>query len=106
MRKLFVVAITILIMGMTVATLRAQDDALKVQKQVLKVKQRQERAALKLRKKYWKQSLKGQPLPASERLRIKHQMQREERELRERQKNEQQDSRDRQQLMKEIQKQL
>ena len=106
MRKLFMVAIVVLILGLPVATLRAQDDALKAQKQVLKAKQRQERAALKLRKKYWQQSLKGQALPKSERLRMKHQMEREARELRERQKDEQQDSKDRQRLMKEIQKQL
>ena len=106
MRKLFMVAITALILGLPGATLRAQDDALKAQKQVLKLKQKQERAALKLRKNNWTQSLKGQPLPKSERLRIKHQIQREERELRERQKDEQQDSNDRQRLMKEIQKQL
>ena len=106
MRKLFMVAIAALILGLPVATLRAQDDALKAQKQVLKAKQKSARAALKLRKKYWQQSLKGQLLPKSERLRIKHQMQREERELRERQKDEQQDSKDSQRLMREIQKQL
>ena len=105
MWKLFVVAITALILGLPVATLRAQDDALKAQKQVLKAKQKQERAALKLRKKYWQQSFRGQPLPASERLRLKHQMQREARELRDRQKDEQQDAKDRQRLMKEIEKQ-
>jgi len=106
MRKLFMVAITALILGLPVATLRAQDDALKAQKQVLKLRHKQERAALKLRKKYWQQSLMGQPLPKSERLRIKHQMQREERELRERERDEQQDFKDRQRLMKEIEKQL
>ena len=106
MRKLFMVAVTALILGLPVATLRAQDDALKAQKQVLKAKQEQERAALKLRKKYRQQSLKGQPLPTSERLRIKHQIQREERELRERQRDEKQDSKDSRRQMKEIQKRL
>ena len=106
MRKLFMVAIVVLILGLPVVTLRAQDDGLKAQKQLLKARQKQERAALKLRKKYWQQSRKGQPLPKSERIRVKHQMQREERELRERQKDEQQDSRDRKRLMKEIEKQL
>jgi len=106
MRKLFVVAITALIMGMPVATLRAQDDALRAQKQVLKARQKEERAALKLRKKYWQQSLKGQPLPKSERLRVKHQLAREARELRERQRDDKQDFKDRQRQMKEINKQL
>jgi type VI protein secretion system component VasK len=106
MRKLFAVAITALIMTMPVATLRAQYDALKAQKQVLKAKQKEERVALKLRKQYWQQSLRGQPLPKSERLRMKHQMDREERALRDRQKDEQQDFKDRQRLMKEAQKQL
>ena len=106
MGKLFVVAITALILGLPVSVLRAQDNGLKEQKQVLKLRHKQERAALKLRKKYWQQSLMGQPLPKSERLRIKHQMQREERELRERERDEQQDFKDRQRLMKEIEKQL
>ena len=106
MRKLLMVAITAIIMGVPGATLRAQDDVLKAQKQVLKLKQKEERAALKFRKKYWKQSLKGQLLPKSERLRVRHQMEREERELRERQKDEQQDVRDLKRLMKEIEKQL
>ena len=107
MRKFLVVAITALIMGMMlVARLRAQDNPLKVQKQVLKAKQKEERAALTLRKRNWHQSLSGQPLPKSERLRVKHQMDREERELRDRQKDEQQDFKDRQRQMKEMQKQL
>ena len=106
MRKLFAVAITALMMAVPIATLRAQNDVLKAQKQVLKAKQKEERAALKLRKKYWQQSLRGQPLPKSERLRLKHQMQREARELRERQKDEQQDFKDRQRSIREMQKQL
>jgi len=106
MRKLVIVAIGAVMLGLPVSTLRAQDEGLKVQKLDLKLRHNQERAALKLRKKYWQQSLKGQPLPKSERLRMKHQMQREERELRERQRDEQQDFKDRQRLAKEIERQL
>ena len=106
MRKLFVVAITALIMGMPVTTLRAQNDALKAQKQLLKARQKEERAALRLRNKNWRQSMKGQPLPKSERLRAKHQMAREARALRDRQKDEKQDFKDRQRQMKEYEKRL
>jgi hypothetical protein len=106
MRKLFVVAITALMMGMPVATLRAQNNGLKAQKQLMKARQKEERAALKLRNKNWRQSLRGQPLPKSERIRAKHQMAREARELRERQQDEKQDFKDRQRQIKEINKQL
>ena len=106
MRRLFMVAMVALLLGVPVTVLRAQDDAMKVQKLDLKLRHKQERTALKLRKKYWKESLQGQPLPKSERLRIKHQMQREERELRERQKDDLQDFKDRQRWAKEAESQL
>jgi hypothetical protein len=106
MRKLFRVAIVALILGLPVVTLRAQDDGLKAQKQLRNARHKEERVALKLRKKYWQQSIKGQPLPKSERVRMQRQMDREARELRERQKDEQQDYKDLQRAMKEIEKQL
>ena len=106
MRRLFMVAMVALLLGVPATLLRAQDDAMKVQKLDQKLRHKQERTALKLRKKYWQESIQGQPLPKSERLRIKHQMQREERELRERQKDELQDFKDRQRWAKEAEKQL
>lgn len=68
-----------------------------------KAHQKEERAALKLKEKYMRQSLKDQQLSKSERLRLRHEMQREWRELRARQKNELQDLQDRQRATKELQ---
>ena len=106
MRKMLLFAIAALTLGLPVSVLRAQDNGLKAQKELLKAKQKEERAVLKLHTKNWNQSLKGQPISKAERLRAKHQMAREARELRERQKDEEQDFKDRKRQLKEIQKQL
>lgn len=74
--------------------------------QQLKQRLKAERRALKMRQHYMKESMKGQNLPKAVRAQMKHQIQREERELRERQKDEIQDLKDRLRLLKESQKQL
>lgn len=79
----------------------AQD--LKAEKQAIKLRQKVEWKSLKDRQKMWKTSLKGQPLPKAERIRIKHQMERERRELRERHRDEVQDMKDHQRVLKDSQ---
>lgn len=74
--------------------------------QMLKRRQKEERKALKLKKHYMKQSLRSGSLPSGVREQMKHQMQREQRELREKQKDELQDLKDRIRISKESQKQL
>ena len=72
----------------------------------LKLRHKAERNALKLKKKYWSQSVKQQGIPKAQLVQMKHQIEREERELRERQKDELQDLRDRQRIVKESQSQF
>lgn len=81
----------------------AQYVNLALEKQQMKQRQKEERNALKLQHKYRNESVRGQPIPKAERIRIKHEMERQKRELREQQKDELQDLKDRQRLMKESQ---
>jgi hypothetical protein len=106
MRKLFTLVIAALVLGVPFGFLHAQDNGLKALRLQLRMHQKQERLAMKLRNKNWRQSVKGSVLPKSERIRMKHQMAREARELRERQKDERQDFKDRQRQMKEMAKRL
>ena len=85
MRKLLVTLVAAFaLICFSAAPMAAQD--VKLEKDGIKLRHKAERRALKEKLKFWKQSLKGQPLPKSERVRIKHQMRREKRELRERRK--------------------
>lgn len=102
MRKLLVALVAAFaLICFSAAPMAAQD--IKLEKDGIKLRHKAERRALKEKLRLWKQSLKGQPLPKSERVRIKHQMRREKRELRERQKDEMQDLKDRQRILKESQ---
>lgn len=83
---------------------RGQNSNMKLAKEQLKARQKQERKELKLREKYLKESLKGQHISKAMRIQAKHQMQREERQLREKQKEERQKLKDEQRLLKESQK--
>ena len=69
----------------------------------VKERQKAERQALKLKHKFTKESMKPQEIPKSQRQMMKHQMEREQRELRERHRNELQDLKDRQKALKESQ---
>jgi len=69
----------------------------------VKDRQKAERKALKLKHKFTKDSLNSREIPRSQRLMMKHQMEREERELRERHRDEIQDLKDRQKALKESQ---
>ncbi len=75
----------------------------KTEKQQIKARQKADMRAFKLKAKYQKQSMKGRDVPKSVRLQMKHQMQREKRELQARHKDELQDLKDRQQSLREVQ---
>jgi hypothetical protein len=72
--------------------------------QQLKQRHKEERNALKTKERYEKTAMKGQVVSRAVRYQMKHQRQREARELRERQKDELQDLKDRQKLVKESQR--
>ncbi len=75
-------------------------------RQEIKVRQKEERQALKLKEHYTLRMLKDQSLPKAERVRAKHEMQKERRDLILRQKDELQALRDRERSMKEAQSRL
>ena len=72
----------------------------------LKLRHKAESNALKLKQEYWSQSMKGQSVPKAQRIQMKHQMEKEGRELQRRQKDELQDLKDRQRILKESQNQF
>jgi len=108
MRKLLIGAIVALALGSPGPLTRAGQGSTPVlsEKQMLKVRQKQEWTALKRQQKYQKNSMKGQPLSKATRLQMKHDMQREKRALREKQKNERQELKDRTRLTKERERQV
>ena len=69
--------------------------------QLLKSRQKQERATFKLREQNQKQSFRGQAVPDSVRTESKHELQRDKRALHEKQRNERQELRDRQKMARE-----
>jgi hypothetical protein len=73
--------------------------------QLLKQQQKAERKAMKLRHHYQKEAMKGQVIVPAVRVQMKHQMQREERELSEKHKDQMQDMKDRMRLYKESMRQ-
>lgn len=75
----------------------------KAERGQVKGRQKAEQKALKLKHKFTKESLSSREIPRSQRLMMKHQMEREERELRERHRDEIQDLKDRQKALKESQ---
>ncbi len=67
----------------------------------LKFQQKIERKRLKAQQKIWKKSFHGQPIPRAERIQMKHQYQRNMRDLKEHQKDQIQEMKDQQRIMKE-----
>ena len=101
MRKLFAVLFTLVLAVGLSSWLVAQDFS--IENKQVKNRQTEERKALKLRHKFAKQAMGGQELPKSVRAQMKHQQQREARELGEKHKDERQDMKDRQRMLKEMQ---
>lgn len=101
MRKLFAVLFTLVLAVGLSSWLVAQDFS--IENQQVKNRQKEERKALKLKHKFAKQTMGGRDLPQSVRAQMKHQRQREARELSEKQKDERQDLKDRQRMLKEMQ---
>jgi biopolymer transport protein ExbB/TolQ len=85
---------------------RAGAQDFKSERQLTKARHKAEQNALKMKQKFAKDSPQRQEGPKAQRLLVKHQMERERRELRERQKDEIQDLKDRQKVLEENQKRL
>ncbi len=73
---------------------------------MLKVRQKQELRALKLKQEYARESLKNSRLPKSVRTQLRHELKRERVKLRQRQKEERQTMKDRENVLSQGMKQL
>jgi hypothetical protein len=104
MRNLRILLIATCLIGISSARLgRAQQYDTKQETQMLKARQKDERKTLKLKHKYRKESMKGQPISKALREQAKHEMDHEIRELHEKQRNELQQIKDRQRQIREFQ---
>jgi hypothetical protein len=105
MRNLLILMVVGLMAVFSVKCLAAgQDYGPKVAIKQAKARQKDERKALKLKRKSLKQYWKSQRVPKAIKLQMMHQADREWRELREKQRSELQDLKDRQRVVKESQK--
>jgi polyhydroxyalkanoate synthesis regulator protein len=102
MRKILLALIAALILSCA-SGFRASAQDFGSQKQAVKVRHKLERNALKAKQRMVKQSLRGQGVTRGQRLQMKHQMERERRELRERQQDELQNLKDQLRIVKESQ---
>ncbi len=101
-RKLLVAVLVALALGLPARCLSGAQGEISEKKQ-LKLRHREERKAFKFKKKQLRMGVKGPQFTRAVRLQMKHQLQREGRELRQRQKNDLQDMKDRQRMLKEYQ---
>jgi hypothetical protein len=105
MRNLLIFVIAAVVLGTFPArVVSAQEYNLKAERQQLRTRQKEQWKALKFQQKSRKQGFQGQPIPKSMRLQMKHQMERDRRELREKHRDELQDMKDRQRMFRESQK--
>lgn len=102
MRKILLALMAALILSCA-SGFRASAQDVGSQKQVLKVRHKLERNALQAKHRMVKQSLRGQGVSRGQRLQMKHQMERERRELRQRQQDELQNLKDQLRIVKESQ---
>ena len=105
MRNLLMRLAASLVLALSTGILGAAQMDVKPATLQMKAHQREEREALRMRQRYMKQSLRGQPIPRAERVRLKHEMKKEKRDLHQRQKDERQAMKDRDRSMKAFQKQ-
>ncbi|MGH9433763.1 MAG: hypothetical protein ACRD3T_19715 [Terriglobia bacterium] len=70
--------------------------------QRMKMEHKAERKLLKAQEKAWKRSFRGKPIPRADRIREKHQMQRDLRNMKQRQKDQIQDYKDHQRMQRDI----
>jgi hypothetical protein len=89
----------ILVLGLSAVPSLARQQGL-VGPAKLKVRQKEERQALKLKQKYAKDSLRNSSLPKAVRIQLKHELMREQLKLRQRQRDERQTLKDRERLLK------
>jgi Spy/CpxP family protein refolding chaperone len=102
MRKILLALMAALILSCA-SGFRASAQDFGSRKQQVKVRQKLERHALKVKHRMVKQSLRGQGITRGQRLQMKHRMERERRELRQRQKDELQTLKDQLRIVKESQ---
>jgi len=105
MRKLLfaLLGISILVFSSTALKASTQQPS---EKQILKARQKQERQAQKLQKRYAVQAYKNPQVSKAMRDQKKHELQREKRALRDKQKDERQDMKDRQKMLKQSNKSI
>ena len=99
MRKLVLVLAAVSIFVLPSVTLKGfprQNN----EERMLRIQQKQERAAFKLRERNAKNSYRGRQVPNAVRIQQERQLQREKRAMLERQRNQIQDLRDRQRMMR------
>jgi Spy/CpxP family protein refolding chaperone len=102
MRKILLALMAALILSCA-SGFRASAQDVGSQKQQVKVRHKLERNALQAKQRMVKQSLRGQGVTRGQRLQMKHQMERERRELRQRQQDELQNLKDQLRIVKESQ---
>jgi len=74
----------------------------KTELQRMKMEQKLERKNLKAQERAWKRSFRGKPIPREDRIREKHQMQRDLRNMEQRQKDQIQDYKDHKRIQNQI----
>jgi len=105
MRKILLALMAALILSCA-SGFRASAQDVGSQKQLVKVRHKLERNALKAKHRMVKESLRGQDVTRGQRLQMKHRMDKERRELRQRQRDELQTLKDQLRIVKESQQRL
>lgn len=90
----------LMVISMAVTASAAQQPKTELQR--MKLEHKAERKSLKVQEKAWKQSFRGRPIPRADRIREKHQMQRNMRNMKQRQKDQIQDYKDQRRIQKQI----
>lgn len=94
MRKGLIVLCGVFLLATALPETASASRRTKTQLQLMKMQQKAERKALKDQQRAWKRSFRGSPIPKADRIREKHQMQRDLRNMKERQKEQIQDYKD------------
>ena len=101
MRRILLALVTVLVAIGLSSWVLAQ--GMQQESKQLKDRQKAENKALKLKHKYAKDSMSSRDVPKSVRSQMKHQREREQRNLQQKHKDERQDMKDRQRMLKEMQ---
>lgn len=101
-RSACILTVAFMLMVGVCAVATAQDDSAPSEKQMMKQRQKEQRAALKQRKKYQIQMMNNTNMPRDQRAQAMRQLKREERHLKAQQKDEREDFKSRQRQIKQI----